>query len=131
MQKAISVVAMLCVLCTATQTGHAVENTKEYSVQLSAQAQTTPPQLTLSWPQDGSVQPKSYSVYRKGINSTSWGRPTLLPGAATSYVDKNVQVGATYEYQVIKSTQRYTGFGYIVSNVHAKIPNFAIVFGLE
>ena len=121
MQKAISVVTMLCVLCTATRTGHAVENTKEYSVQLSARAQATPPQLTLTWPQDGSLQPKSYSVYRKASGSSSWGRPTLLPGTATSYIDKNVQVGASYEYQVVKSTQRYTGFGYVYAGINATL----------
>src|SRR3954471_16268164 len=85
----------------------AVEPTWEYSVQVSANVQTSPAQITLSWPQDTTTTPNSYTVYRKSVDGTSWGSGTTLSGATTSYVDSNVTVGSAYEYQIVKSTSQY------------------------
>ena len=76
------------VLCTlASQTSHAVEGTWEYAVQVSATVQTSPPQITLTWPQDSVSPVSSYTVYRKALDGTSWGTGTMLPGSTTNYVD--------------------------------------------
>jgi hypothetical protein len=40
-----------------------------------------------------------------------------LPGTATQYVDRNVSLGTGYEYQVVKDTPGYTGYGYIYSGI--------------
>jgi len=96
----------------------AVEMTWEYSVQLSANVQVSPPQITLVWPQDQYVLPNSYTVYRKAPADSSWRQLTGLAGSATSYVDNNVVVGTAYEYQVVKSTSQYTGYGYLYSGIN-------------
>ncbi len=96
---------------------HAVEATWEYAVQVSAVVQSSPPQISLSWPQDTVVQPSSYTVYRKGLLDTSWGAGTVLSGTTTSYVDNNVVDGSAYEYQVVKATSAYTGYGYIYAGM--------------
>lgn len=83
--------AALCLL--AAQTIRAVEGTWEYSVQVSASVQTSPAQITLSWPQDNQVPVTSYTVYRKTLTGTSWGAGTPLSGSTTSYVDNNVSRG--------------------------------------
>ncbi len=105
----------------AVQNGLAVEATWEYAVQVSATVQTSPAQINLSWPQDSTTTPNSYTVYRKGLNDTSWGSGTSLPGTATSYTDNNVAAGSAYEYQIVKSTSLYNGYGYIYAGVNAPL----------
>src|SRR5712671_6784043 len=80
----------------------ALESTWEYSVQVSASVETSPPRIILTWPQDTVAVPASYIVYRKGLGAGAWGTGTTLPGTTTTYADANVTVGATYEYQVVK-----------------------------
>ena len=116
MRKVISVICSLFV-AISTHAANALEKTAEFSVQLSAAVQKNPARITLHWPKDSCSQPKSYSIYRKAPGANSWGRATILPGTATQYIDRNVVVGATYEYQVVKDTPRYTGYGYIYSGI--------------
>jgi hypothetical protein len=99
----------------------AQEGTKEYAVQLSADVQSSPAQIILNWPQDTALNPSNYTVYRKLINDASWGVGTLLVGTATNFVDTNVADGSTYEYQVIKVTSDYTGYGYIYAGIDAPL----------
>ena len=111
--------AVLCVL--ASQASHAVEGTWEYAVQVSATAQTSPPQISLTWPQDSVNPVSSYTVYRKTLDGTSWGTGTMLPGSATNYVDSHVTVGSAYEYQIVKVTSLYNGYGYIYSGINVPV----------
>src|SRR5207249_2221409 len=80
----------------------AEESTFVYAVQISAVAQTAPPQITLNWEPDP-FGANSYTVYRKGKSDTSWGVGSVLPGSAVSYTDNNVVIGAAYEYQIVKA----------------------------
>src|SRR5690349_19518433 len=112
MRKAFSAIVGLALL-TATHTSRSIEVTKDFSVQVSATIQESPAQITLNWPQDSSVRPDSYMVYRKAPGATSWGAGKTLSGDSVSYVDKNISVGTAYEYQVIKRTPKYSGYGYI------------------
>ncbi|MBC8096047.1 MAG: fibronectin type III domain-containing protein [Akkermansiaceae bacterium] len=100
---------------------HAVENTWEYSVQVSAVVQDSPPRITLSWPQDVNETPASYTVYRKLKTAAAWGTGVTLPGSALSYVDSNVQTGGAYEYQIHKVTSAYHGYGYIYAGLNAPL----------
>jgi hypothetical protein len=101
----------------------ALEPTWDYTVQLSATVQLSPPQILLSWPQDTNG-PVSYTVYRKAKADTSWGPGTLLPGTATNYTDTNVAVGSNYEYGVVKVVTwpvAYNGYGYIFSGIESPL----------
>jgi hypothetical protein len=118
MRKLISAATSLFFMFAAAHTGRAIEMTWEYSVQVSATVQASPAQITLSWPQDQYMLPNSYTVYRKGLTDTSWGNGVNLPGTATSYTDSNVQAGQAYEYQIVKVTSQYTGYGYIYSGIN-------------
>ena len=106
------------VLVAAAHTGRGIEMTWEFSVQVSATVQASPPQITLNWPQDQYMLPNSYTVYRKTPGDTSWGSGTALSGTATTYVDSNVVVGTPYEYQVVKTTSQYTSYGYLYSGIN-------------
>ena len=97
----------------------AVESTWEYAVQVSAAVQTSPPRITLSWPQDTVAVPASYTVYRKAPGASSWGAGLPLPGTATSFADSGVLVGGAYEYQIVKAAAGYTGYGYICAGLQA------------
>ncbi|MDB6065506.1 MAG: Fibronectin type domain protein [Pedosphaera sp.] len=100
----------------------AVEGTWQYAVQVSATVQSAPPQITLSWAQDVIIDPPiSYTVYRKPQMGTNWGTGTLLAGTTTSYVDNNVTNGGAYEYQIVRQTSLYNGYGYIYAGLNAPL----------
>src|SRR5262245_21111836 len=117
MQKAICIVTCLIWLTLTIQPGRA-DSTWEFSVQASATVQTNPAQITLSWPQDTYLRPRSYQVFRKSPGSSSWGMGAPLPGIATNYTDTQVSLGTAYEYQIVKSTSQYTGYGYVYAGIN-------------
>ena len=79
MRKAICLATCLVLsFCAVPRTVRA-DSTWEFSVQVSATVQASPPQITLSWPQDSYILPNSYTVYRKAPSATSWGSGPLCP----------------------------------------------------
>src|SRR4029077_5145058 len=116
MGKKIGVISVLLVLAAAFA-GRAADLAEDYAVQVSAKVRVAPPEITLSWPQDSSAPPASYTVYRKAPADTSWGAGVTLPGANAVYVDTNVSVGTAYEYQIVKHTGPCTGYGYLYAGI--------------
>jgi len=114
----VAVGVLLAVLAAANLRADA---TWVYAVQLSARTQTSPPQITLQWEPDP-YGANNYTVFRKAKDASSWGGGTALPGSASSFIDNNVSVGATYEYAIVKSgSQGYVGYGYIYSGINATL----------
>ncbi|MSU62696.1 MAG: fibronectin type III domain-containing protein [Pedosphaera sp.] len=91
--------------------------TSDFAVQVSAQVQSSPAQINLSWPQDSSGTPTSYIVSRKLRDATDWSPVVTLPGTTISYSDGAVSAGVAYEYQVQKTASGYNGFGYVYAGV--------------
>jgi hypothetical protein len=118
MRKPITIATGLLLFAIVAQVGRAVEMTWEFSVQVSASVQVAPNRITLTWPQDQYMLPTSYTVYRKAPGDSGWGNGVNLPGTATSYVDNSVVVGIPYEYQIVKVTSQYTGYGYLYSGIN-------------
>lgn len=98
------------------------DSTWVYAVQTHAEISTSPPQITLRWRPDD-YGAKSYTVYRKQRDETSWGAPRAsLSGDRLAYTDTEVSVGSTYEYQVIKDAALgYKGYGYIFVGIEAPL----------
>jgi hypothetical protein len=103
-----------------------------FTVQVTANVQKDPAQITLSWPVEQGNAPgqfvvSSYTIYRKAKTETSWGLPiAILPGSATNYTDFAVTAGAGYEYQIVKQATAYgrfyyTGYGYIFSGIEVEL----------
>ncbi len=89
--------ALICgALCGVTASVSA-QSVSEYAVLVSAQVQTNPSQVQLSWPADG--QASGYRLYRKLRDDTEWGAGLTLAANATNYTDTNVAVGGAYEYR--------------------------------
>ena len=72
-RRSISIVLGLAALA-APGAAHA-ESTWEYAVQASATVETSPPKITLHWPQDTLATPTSYAVMRKARGAKAWDRP--------------------------------------------------------
>src|SRR4029079_405251 len=73
------------------------------------------------WPQDP-YGVRTYTVYRKAKEATSWGTGTALSGGTTTYADNNVVAGGAYEYQVVKdATLGYIGYGYIYAGIEVPL----------
>ncbi len=122
MKKIIRGLVCLFAAVPAAGIGRAAETTWIYSVQVSASVQAAPPQIVLSWPQDP-LPILGYTVFRKAPGDSDWGSGTPLPGGTTSYTDRNVATGVTYEYQIVKQGllsalgAGYTGYGYISTGI--------------
>lgn len=85
---------------------------RDYAIEVSAQVQTQPPRIDLSWPLD--PRALSYHVFRKRPDHLSWQALGTLPGSSTAYSDPHVALGQPYEYAFIKKSNRdLTGYDYI------------------
>ncbi len=113
--------AALAVWTLGAGVARAVENTWDYSVQVSATVQLAPMEITLQWPQDTNATPASYTVYRRMLGATQWGGGMTLSGRTTSYTDANITAGRAYEYRIVKTARLYTGYGYIAVGVRAPL----------
>jgi hypothetical protein len=111
--------ALLVAFTLTFTTARAVENTWDYSVQVSSSVQISPARVTLTWPQDTNGIPSSYTLYRKAPGATSWGAGTTLAGSATRHTDTSVSAGQTYEYRIVKTAGSYSGYGYIQTAIAA------------
>ena len=111
----------LVVTAFAGTRARAVENTWDYSVQVSAKVQLAPARVTLTWRQDTNATPASYTVYRRSPGAGQWGAGTTLSGRATSYTDNHVVAGRAYEYRIVKVCPSYTGYGYITAGLRAPL----------
>jgi hypothetical protein len=92
-----------------------------YTVQISAIVQTSPPQITLQWEADDPYGVRSWSIYRKAKDATSWNFLVSFGPSITNWTDSSVSVGSTYEYQIIKAATNHTGYGYIYSGINAPL----------
>ncbi|HYG21301.1 MAG TPA: fibronectin type III domain-containing protein [Verrucomicrobiae bacterium] len=111
-------VSVATLLASDTSAG---DRTWEFAVQASATVETSPPRITLSWPQDQNEVPSSYTVHRKSKNDLTWGTGVTLAGSTLTYIDSDVQLGGAYEYQIRKITSAYNGYGYIFAGINAPI----------
>src|SRR6187455_2683813 len=75
---------------------------RSYAVELSANVQTAPPQITLKWTADSNAT--GYSVYRKAPSAGNWTPVTSLSAGTLAWTDVSVSNGGSYEYAVIKTT---------------------------
>ena len=117
MFKAPSLVLLLTFLVGVSCLGITNEASREYAVQLSATVQQDPPTIRLRWPQDRCAIPNNFILFRKRLNEPSWGKPTWLSGERLSFEDTNIVRGIGYEYQLIKVTSAYNGYGYIYAGI--------------
>ena len=70
---------------------------KNISLLVSATVQTSPLQITFSWPKDANAT--SYKVYRKTFFSASWGTVfATLTGNDTIWIDNTLKSGDAFEY---------------------------------
>ena len=99
------------------------QSVSDYAVRVSAEVQTNPVQIALSWPAD--TKATAYTVYRKGRDDSSWGTAiTNLAGTASGYTDTNVVMGGAYEYQIRKSASSYSGEGDIYAGIQAPLAEY-------
>ena len=89
----------------------------EASVRASAEVQTAPPKIKLSW--QGLYSVTGYQIWRKLKGETSWGSPVAtLDASALMWEDANVAVGISYEYKIIRTISTgWTGYAYINAGI--------------
>ncbi len=97
---------------------------KDCSVELWANVQVSPPQITINWVPN--VGTSNYSIDRKPKNSSTWTSLSATnPSTTTQYVDNTVSVGVHYEYRVTRTAQTgtltYPGYGYINSGIQIPV----------
>ncbi len=87
------------------------------SVQINAKVQENPPQIKLYW--KGSDQASEWKISSKLKEERDWGTvEKTQPSSDTVYIDSTVEVGKSYEYQVVKiKNGKEIGEGYINSGI--------------
>lgn len=111
--RAAIVLAFLCALNLRAEI-----SPKYYAVEASVNVQSSPAQITLSWPAD--PRATGYTIHRKAPTASGWSPKSSLPGSAQFYADTDVIPGTTYEYQISKSTSYgYIGFTYLFAGIEA------------
>ena len=91
---------------------------KFYAVMVTAQVQSSPAKITLTW--SGDARATGYTISRN--SGGSWTTVGNVSGTTTSWTDSNVSNGASYEYRVIKSTSAgYKGTGYLLAGINAPL----------
>jgi hypothetical protein len=111
----------LLLILLASSPVTAEDSTWIYTVQISANIQSSPPQITLQWEANDPYGVRSWSIYRKAKDATSWTFLTSLGPSITNWTDSSVSLGSTYEYQIIKAATNHTGYGYIYSGINAPL----------
>ncbi len=114
--KHMSMKRVFTILCFLLSAMAQAQTSADYVVQLTAQVQKSPAQITLNWP----LMPGtgSYIISRKAKNATSWGTALgTAPANATSFTDNNVVPGETYEYEVLNTET--PAYGYILAGIEA------------
>ncbi|MBL8755530.1 MAG: hypothetical protein JNK15_19690 [Planctomycetes bacterium] len=94
------------------------QTAQQAAVQVNATVTANPPSITFTWPLDATAT--NYFVRRRLPGSLSWGASTTIPGggAATSWSDGSVLLGARYEYWFQKAGTPQ-GNGFVTAGVEA------------
>ncbi|HWF45135.1 MAG TPA: T9SS type A sorting domain-containing protein [Candidatus Kapabacteria bacterium] len=96
----------------------------DFVVQVEASAQLTPPELLLHWKSDSRAQ--HYYISRRILGDNTWNLIKTLPGADTSYLDADAQIGIGYEYKILDSTKTdsvYAAQGFIAAGIAVNPPD--------
>ena len=87
---------------------------RKYTVRVQAAISENPPTIRLNWPNESDAN--SYTVSKRTLSS-GWQAIGQLGGGETSFSDGAVTTGTPYEYQIIKTSGTYTGYGYIRAGI--------------
>lgn len=93
---------------------------RDYAVELTAGIATSPPEIRLAWRPNATGS--GYIISRKSLAQKNWTEIARLDGQSAGFIDRNVQIGIGYEYQVIReSTLDYKAYGYIYSGINLPV----------
>lgn len=99
------IIALTVSVCTFGQVS------KDYTVGIKLSVLQSPLRFQLSWQKAAAAT--QYKVFSKTPNALSWTELATLSSTDTTYTDSSVIAGQGVEYQVVKLTPNYNGYGYI------------------
>lgn len=92
------------------------QSARDFAVEITAVAQATPAQITLSWRSIPNVT--TYRIYKKAKVATSWGSLVASVAApATSYTDVSVVKDSAYDYKIEGAASNFVAYGYIYAGI--------------
>jgi hypothetical protein len=93
---------------------------RDFAVELTAEVKVNPPQIVLKWP--GDAYARGYTINRKPRATQQWIKIGTAAGHETWFVDRNVSLGVSFEYQVVKEgTLDYMGYGYVYAGIEVPL----------
>ncbi len=84
---------------------------KDYTVGIKLSVLQSPLRFQLSW--NKAAAATQYKVFSKAPSALSWTARATLSATDTTFTDSSVVAGQGIEYQVVKLTPNYNGYGYI------------------
>ncbi len=127
--KKIALFSLFLLTCLNGSIGQTAFDNR-FSVQIQADVQVDPPQITLTWIND--TTHSEYIIYRKAKDDNQWTDTlVVLDPSITTWTDTSVSVGIGYEYRVSKTQPKFPenegpipGFGYIYSGIQVPPTHF-------
>lgn len=96
--------------------GARAQTARDYAVELSASASTSPPSLRVAWPAYPGAS--TYAVHRKRLGEPAWVEmAAALAGTATQWTDNGLALGDSFEYRVTRVAGSRTAYGYVLAGV--------------
>ncbi|MFY0644587.1 MAG: T9SS type A sorting domain-containing protein [Bacteroidia bacterium] len=98
----------------------------ERTVQVRAEVQSSPAEITLHW--EASTYATSYSIFRRLVGETDW-KNTIVTLTATdsTWTDNNVSTNVAYEYLIQRETNLTEPFG----GGEDMVTNSTLISGIE
>ncbi len=115
----LSLLSAALTIAAAAPRAHA-QNVADLDPHVRAAVVAAPtPSVTLRW--NASTLAASFVVRRRDPDAAAWMQVAMLPGNATEFEDRSVEVGQRYEYVVQRTTAMgqtiAPGYGYVIAGI--------------
>jgi len=116
--------AIFLSVCILSSEHTCAQLSSDYSISIDVTIQDDPPQITLDWIND--INATAYDVFRKGLQSTTWGAAVAtLPGTASQYIDNTVEADTAYEYKIYKTASNsVSAYGYVYAGIKNPVNHY-------
>ncbi|MBN4072940.1 T9SS type A sorting domain-containing protein [Crocinitomix catalasitica] len=96
---------------------------RNWTVQLTADVQESPAEITLNWLANEQTTPTTYLIWRKVKGTNGWGGTLAsLPSSTLTYTDNTALPGVSYEYQVqLRLSSTIYAWGYVNAGIKVEL----------
>ena len=91
------------------------QSSQDLSIAISTVLDKNTPSITLKWSSNAVIT--NYIISRKNIGATNWKSIGNVNSSTTTFEDKDIMIGAKYEYKIEGKGANFSSYGYIGSGI--------------